>query len=352
METSDRPAPTDLISQFEQTPFAFDFFRAIRLLDARHPTLTRVGTSLDPREDPIRFGQNPSHAFAPSALEAFRRGQNGRPGKMLVRFFGLFGPNGPLPSHITEYAHERQLQAHDNTLVEFCNVFHHRLLSLFYRAWAVNQKSVDFDRAGQISEQSSRAENWSGPRFPLYIGSLFGLGMPSVRDRDEISDLAKLFYSGRLTCQTRNAEGLGAIVQDYFGIPTQIQTFMGHWLELPLANICKIGDSPASGSLGVTTIVGSRFWDCQLKFRIRLGPMSFSELQRLLPIGESFRRLKCWVMNYVAEEFFWDVQLVLKAAEVPQISLGQAGLLGWTSWLKSVPFTRDADDVVLNPMAA
>jgi predicted component of type VI protein secretion system len=37
---------------------------------------------------------------------------------------------------------------------------------------------------------------------------------------------------------------------------------------------------------------------------------------------------------------------------VPQISLGQAGLLGWTSWLKSIPFTRDADDVVLNPMAA
>ena len=256
METSDRPTPIDLTDQFEQTPFAFDFFRAIRLLEARHPTSTRVGTSLDPREDPIRFGQTPSLAFAPSALEAFRRGQGGRPGKMLVRFFGLFGPNGPLPSHITEYAHERQLQAHDNTFVEFCNVFHHRLLSLFYRAWAVNQKSVDFDRAGQITEQSSRSENWSGPRFPLYIGSFFGLGMQSVRHRDEISDWAKLFYSGRLTCQTRNAEGLGAIVQDYFGMPTQIQTFMGQWLELPPPSICKMGDSPASGSLGVTTIVG------------------------------------------------------------------------------------------------
>ena len=130
---------------------------------------------------------------------------------------------------------------------------------------------------------------------------------------------------------------------------TEIQTFFGKWLELPPASVCKMGDSPASGTLGVTTIVGSRFWDCQLKFRIRLGPMSFAELQRMLPIGKSYRQLKCWVMNYVAEEFFWDMQLVLKAAEVPEISLGQAGLLGWTSWLKSVPFTRDADDVVLNP---
>ena len=148
METSDRPPPTDLTEQFEQTPFAFDFFRAVRLLEAQHPSSTRMGTSHDPREDPIRFGQTPSLAFAPSALEAFRRGAGGRPGRLLVRFFGLFGPNGPLPLHITEYAHERQLQAKDNTFVEFCNVFHHRLLSLFYRAWAVNQKSVDFDRAG------------------------------------------------------------------------------------------------------------------------------------------------------------------------------------------------------------
>ena len=129
METSDRPPPTDLTEQFEQTPFAFDFFRAVRLLEARYSSSPRVGTSHDPRQDPIRFGQTPSLAFAPSALEAFRRGEGGRPGKLLVRFFGLFGPNGPLPIHLTEYAHGRQLQAKDNTFVEFCDMFHHRLLS-------------------------------------------------------------------------------------------------------------------------------------------------------------------------------------------------------------------------------
>lgn len=303
------------------------------------------------QEDPIRFGQTPSLAFAPSSLEAFRPGQNGRPGKLLVRFLGLFGPNGPLPIHITEYAHERELNLKDRTLVEFCNVFHHRLLSLFYRAWAVNQKAVDFDRAAQPVE-NAKGENWSGPRFPLYIGSFFGLGMQSLRNRDELSDWAKLFYSGRLACQTRNTEGIAAIVQDFFGMPTEIRTFMGMWLELPPSNVCKVGESPASGSLGVSTIVGSRFWDCQLKFRVRLGPLSFRDFKRMLPIERAFRQLKCWVMNYVAEEFFWDIQLVLKAAEVPEISLGEAGLLGWTSWLKSKPFTRDAEDVVLNPLAA
>src|SRR4051794_6017952 len=104
METTDRPPPTDITDALERTPFGFDFFRAIRLLEAQHPSSHRVGTSHHAREDPIRFGQTASLAFAPSSLEAFRRGSNGRPGKLLVRFFGLFGPNGPLPIHITEYA--------------------------------------------------------------------------------------------------------------------------------------------------------------------------------------------------------------------------------------------------------
>jgi len=352
MESASRAAAPDLIAQFQATPFAFDFFRAVRLLEARHRKSARIGESHHPREDPIRFGQNPSLAFAPSTLEAFRNAENGRAPKMLVRFFGLFGPNGPLPQHITEYAHERQLHEKDNTFVEFCDIFHHRLLSLFYRAWAVNQKTVDFDRAEEsLNDELPRSEDWSGPRFALYIGSLFGLAMESLRSRDELSDWAKLFYSGRLSCQSRNAEGLGAIVQEYFGMPAQILTFFGQWLTLTPASVCKLGESPASGSLGVTTIVGSRFWDCQLKFRIRLGPMKLVDLQRMLPIGKSFRQLKCWVLNYLGEEFFWDVQLVLKAAEVPQTTLGQGGLLGWTTWLKSKPFTRDAEDVVLSPIS-
>lgn len=352
MESTNRPKTVDLVEQFRKTPYAFDFFRAVRMLEALDPSSARIGTSHHPREDPIRFGQNPSLAFAPSTIEAFRAREGMLPAKMFVRFLGLFGPNGPLPQHLTEYAYEQQLHAKNPAFVEFCDIFHHRLLSLFYRAWAVNQKAVDFDRAGVgLKRDLTPSEDWSGPRFALYIGSLFGLGMESLRERDEITDWAKLFYSGRLVSQTRNAEGLGAIVQDYFGIPAQVYSFFGQWLELPPASVCKLGDSPASGSLGTTAIVGSRFWDCQLKFRLRLGPMSHSDLQRMLPIGNSFRKLKCWVMNYAADEFFWDVQLILKAAEVPQTCLGQAGLLGWTSWLKSKPFARDADDVVLNPMS-
>lgn len=336
MASTDRPMPDPLIEAIAKNFFAFDFFRAIRLLECQRPELPRIGYSFSPSQDPIRFCQKPSLAFASSTLDELSRKDADSVPRVYVNFFGLFGPNGPLPLHLTEYAYERERHFDDPTITAFFNVFHHRLFSFFYRSWAANQKTVDLDR---LNDQ----------RFAIYIGSLFGIGMESLQNRDGLSDSAKLYYSGRLACQTRNAEGLEAIVGDFFEMKTEIQTFAGRWLDLPADCICELGSSTETCSLGVTTIVGSRVWDCQLSFRIRIGPLKLADYQRMLPSGKSFQRLSCWVLNYIDNRFTWDVQLVLQAAEVPVISLGCAGDLGWTTWLKTAPFTRDPDDLILTP---
>jgi type VI secretion system protein ImpH len=330
-----RQQTSDLTWRLTASPFTFDFFRAVRLVECRFPEKPRIGRSLSPRDDAVRFGQVPSLAFAPSTLAGFQPADAERPAKLSVNFLGLFGPNGPMPVHITEYARERQLNAHDPTLTSFLDVFHHRVLSLFYRAWAVNQKAVDLDRPKEA-------------RFPTYIGTFFGLGTESLRDRDAVPDNAKLYFSGHLACKTRHAEGLERIVADFFEMPAKVITFVGQWLLLPASSQCRLGESPDTGALGTTAIVGSRFWETQLKFRLRLGAMRLNDFHRMLPIGDAFRRLKCWVLNYSGQEYFWDVQLVLKAEEVPETRLGEGGLLGWTTWLKSRPFEHDADDLVIN----
>ena len=81
-------------------------------------------------DDPVRFGQLPSLAFAPSTIAQFVPASDGRPPRLLELFFGLLGPNGPLPLHLTDYARERMTRWHDPTLVRFLDVFHHRMLSL------------------------------------------------------------------------------------------------------------------------------------------------------------------------------------------------------------------------------
>jgi type VI secretion system protein ImpH len=336
MAGPDWKTPDNLMDELAQSPFAFDFFRAVRLLENGRRDLPRVGCSLSPAQDPVRFGQKPSLAFAASTLEGVQKASADSAPKLFVRFFGLLGPNAPLPPHLTEYAHERVLHHGDRTLPAFLDLFHHRLISFFYRAWATNQKTVDLDRGDD-------------QRFPLFIGSAFGLGDESLQNRDSIQDGAKLYFAGRLACQTRSAEGLEAILQEYFEIPTRLQTFVGHWMDLPPDSICELGKSPQTGRLGINTILGARFYEGQLKFRIRLGPMKFNDYERLLPHGAAFERLRQWVFNYCGEHYFWDAQLVLEAGEVPGTQLGRAGRLGWTTWLKTRPFQRAADDLILNP---
>jgi type VI secretion system protein ImpH len=328
--------PNPLIEALSKRPFAFDFFLAVRLLESLQPELPRVGFSFSPEEDPVRFWQKPSLRFAPAALDSvWTNGADSVP-RMAVNFFGLFGPNAPMPPHITEYALEREMHFKDPTLTAFFNLFHHRLISMFYRAWASTQKAVDSDRPAD-------------QRFPTYIGSFFGLGMEALQNRDAVPDPAKLFFAGRLAAQPRNAEGLSAILREYFHIPAEVLPFAGRWLTLPEDSVCRLAESPESGSLGVNTILGSRFWDCQLSFRLRFGPMSLADYERMLPQGEAFERLKYWVLNYCGEHFFWDVQLVLRAEEVPSICLGRSTRLGWTSWLQTKPPSADAADLILNP---
>ena len=328
--------PNPLIDRLAACPYPFDFFRAVRLLESQRPDLPRIGFSISPVEDAVRFWQNPSLRFAPASLDSVRPGGPDSVPRIAVNFFGLFGPNAPMPPHITEYVLERELHHHDPTITAFFNLFHHRLISLFYRAWASAQKTADSDRP-------------TDQRFATYIGSLFGIGMDALQNRDAVPDTAKLFFAGRLASQTRNTEGLEAILREHFHIPAEVQPFTGRWLTLPADSVLRMGETTESGSLGVNSIVGSRFWDCQLSFRMRFGPMSLADYERMLPRGDAFERLKYWVLNYCGEHFFWDVQLVLRADEVPPTRLGHSSRLGWTSWLTTKAFARDADDLILNP---
>jgi type VI secretion system protein ImpH len=322
----------------QDRPYDFDFFQAVRRLECANPDRPRVGQSRRPQEDPVRFCQNVFLTFAPSTIWAYYEAADERPARMFVNFLGLLGPNGPMPLSITEYIYDRLRNYKDGTLAAFLDIFNHRMISLFYRAWVCNQQSVSHDRKEKDA-------------FAIYISSLFGIGTDSFRNRDAVPDVAKLYYSGRLVCQTKNVEGLREILQDYFGIKVDIEQFIGQWIELPFEHRCRLGESAESGKLGATLVVGSSFWECQQKFRIKFGPMGFSDYQRMLPNGQSIRGLIAWVRVYVGDELSWELQLILAAREVPFVSLGKIGQLGWSTWLGSKKFEKDMDNLVLRKLA-
>ncbi|MBK1705559.1 type VI secretion system baseplate subunit TssG [Halochromatium glycolicum] len=315
----------------------WDFFQALRVLDCQHPELPRIGTSRWARDEPIRLGQDCSMAFAPSALSSLtQRDQEHRP-RLGVAFLGLLGPNGPLPLHLTDHALERKQRFKDETFLRFLNLFEHRFLSFFYQAWARSQPAVSYDRPEQ-------------DRFGDYIASLSGLGLRSLRDRDEMQDHVKLHFAGLLLDGAKHPEGLVAILQGYFGVPAAVVELVGEWLDIAKDEQCQLGSSVTTGLLGENTIVGAAVFECQHRFRIRLGPLEISELEGFLPGQPATAALRATVRNYIGDQYHWDLQLILKRDAIPQTQLGAAtARLGWTTWLGHWTTAQDAEDVIIDP---
>jgi type VI secretion system protein ImpH len=322
-----------LFASLAEAPYRYDFYQTLRRLECLYDTKPRWGLARRPVDEPIRLGQDPDLSFAPSPLASFDRGTGGRPPRLQVRLFGLLGPNGPLPIHLTEYARERLRHYGDPTLSRFLDLFHHRFLTLLYRAWAQAQPHVNRDRPRD-------------DRFAVYLGSFVGIAPAAFRARDTVPDLAKFFHVGALIRQARNAEGLRAILRHFFRVPVEIEQFVGDWLPLDVRQRTYLGRDAAV--LGVAAVAGSRVWDRQHKFRIWLGPLTLADYEDFLPGGMRLRKLVDWVRLYTNFELRWDVGLLLKKDEVPRTRLGAGRRLGWTTWLGHRRVDSDADDLCLN----
>ncbi len=338
-EQSRRQSLARLLDALARAPEQFDFFQALRrleVLEAKHRQQPRLGAASRPTDEPIRIGQEPNLNFASGPLAHFRVGEGDTPPRMTVNFFGLLGPNGPLPLHLTEFARDWLRNSDDPTMVRFLDLFHHRMLLFFYRAWAAGQPTVNRDRPSE-------------DRFEHYVSALPGYALAAVRKKDAFPHTAKLFYAGRLTSQSRNAEGLAAVIGDFFRMPALVEQFVGGWIDLPPANRWNLGGRTGVRQLGISTIVGARAWTRQQRFQVVLGPLTRGEFQRMLPGGSSLPKLVALVRNYVGYELDWDLRLVLQGQIEEPLRLGTSRL-GWTTWLgRAAPGQRE--DLILDPEA-
>jgi type VI secretion system protein ImpH len=332
------------LSDVAREPYRYDFYQTLRRLECLYNHKPRWGTALRPIDEPLRLGQDPDLSFAPAPLHSVEFGKEGAPSRLQVRLFGLVGPNGPLPIHITEYVRHRLRHAGDPTLSRFLDLLQHRFIALFYRAWAQAQPHVNRDRADE-------------DHYLTYIGALVGIAPNPLRDRDTVPDRAKLFHVGTLARQVRDADGLAAIVRHFFRVPARIEEFVGHWLIIAPRDRTYL---QAEGKvLGESAMLGARVWDHQSKFRIHIGPLTLQQYEAFLPAtrqagrgpkhsGMLLRKLVDWVRFYLCFELDWDVRLHLERDEVPALKLGFQGQLGWTTWLGTRASAEPAGDLCLD----
>jgi type VI secretion system protein ImpH len=345
--------------------FAFDFFQAVRLLQRIDPARKPVGRAGAPREEVVRIRAHLSLNFpASSVYEVLPAGEGGPTPLMAVTFMGLTGPSGILPRHYTELLLRLDREARGperHALRAWLDLFNHRLVSLFYRAWEKYRFPLAYERGETFGAEPDP--------FTRCLFSFVGLGMRPLRGRlrvekvvgeerpdvlARIDDLALLHYSGLLAQRHRPAVGLRALLADYFGLPLEVQQFRGQWLRLDASNRSRLGG--ANALLGVNLVAGERVWDVQSKVRLRLGALRRPRFDSFLPDRAPVAERKAFFLLchltrlYLGMDFDFDVQLVLCAADVPECRLDDRGglgtRLGWNTWLCSGPAARDADDAV------
>lgn len=367
MATTQLPIPRDsLAARLFDQGYDFQFFQAVRLLERLSPERHAVGLPKSPFEEIVRFRALPSLSFPPSQI--YELVQTEGPPEMTVAFLGLTGPSGVLPRHYTELI----LRLHRNTkgpertaLRDWFDLFNHRFISLFYRAWQKYRFWVIQERGDDLQRDPDL--------FTLSLLSMVGQGTEGLRGRLRVSqwdtrraepertlakllDSSLLFYGGLLSRRVRSATGLESMLRDYFGVPAQVIQFQGQWLELEPANQSRLGEFGGNNALGVDTVAGERVWDVQGKFRVCLGPLGQAAFLSFLPDPSPAAERKAFflllhlVRYYAGPEFSFDIQLILRADEVLECKLDNDGepgpRLGWNTWLQSQPAQVDARDAI------
>lgn len=318
----------------EVEPWRVDWFNALRWFEAKNPHKPRLGMATRPSDEVLRVTQPPSLQFAPASLVGFDHDKHGHP-RLAQLGFGLFGPNGPLPLHITEFARSVASVDKDEGLQAFVDIFQHRAALLFYRAWASAQATTSLDRPDDDS-------------FGRYLGSLAGYGEAANAGHDSVPDHARRHMSGHLVRLTRNPEGLTAILASFFGWPFRVEEWVMNWLTLMPEDRSELGGHGDASRLGVGAVCGEAVPDRLHRFRIHAGPLDLAAYERFLPDGAWHRPLRDWVRHYTGFELAWDTRLILRAGEVPATRLGGETRLGWTSWLEMGARDRDAGDLILD----
>lgn len=341
----------DPLAEVSREPWRHGFFMALRRIEAASTGNPRFGEAQRVAEELFRFAQSEDKLlnFHASTIDRFESPTRTSPGRLFVNGFGLLGPNGPMPQHVTSILRNRARHLTDVAALRFLDIFNHRFLSLLYRAFSASMMTHQLDRRTVEPESDTFA-----PR----LSSLVGLSTSTTRHADPLQHRVPLYYSGWFIHSSRPAEGLVALLADFFGVRVDIDEFVGRQVEVPASEVARLGRAPGTpgwrlgNTQGGGAVLGSRVWVCQAAFRLHMGPMDLPTFQRLLPCARGSHRLAEWARLYIGDEFEWEAQLTLRADQVPRVSLGtrtgNGARLGWTTWLPERT-ARDRTDVRLHP---
>ncbi len=318
MESEARSAEPGLIDRLLAEPHRFSFFQLVQLVERDRAGAAPLGEAGPPAAEALRLRPALSMAFPKADVAAVERGSDGRL-VVDVAFLGLYGSTSPLPNFYSEDL--LQDDADDDEVVRgFLDVFHHRVLSLFYRAWVKYRHHVQY-RAGATDPQSRRVLCLAGhgvlPPAPDAL-----VGAPLV-----------LRYAGLFAHRPGSGAAVRAALADYFpGVPVEVIPCAERWVAVAADALTRLG--AANARLGTDVQVGERLFDRAGAYTIALGPLTLERFLAFLPGRRERAVLGELARMIVTDPLTHRLELKLPREEVPPLSLGgPLARLGWSTWL-------------------
>ncbi len=324
------PATAETLSE------GFDFFELLRRLEQRRGLFGHSGTA---DREPARLGQHVRLSFSARDVVKLQDAGDKGPARVTVANLGLLGPEGPMPLHLTRWVLDRLSQrwftgadaeqTSDTTFVDFVNILQHRMMALYYRAWADAHPAVQVERS-------------VGGRVRAMLEAMSGIGLPGMQDSE--LDTVRLRQAGSLANQVDGAERLTLFLATAFKVPVQIKEFVAAWITIPAALQSRVGKAYATLGKGAT--IGPRVFSRQSRIELRVGPLSLDDFKSFLPGEQRLGLFKKAVRDMIGETLDVDLRIVLAQEAVPPPKMGTVQL-GRTSWLSRPVEKGDADDLRL-----
>lgn len=350
---------TTPLERLRTTPQNFEFAQAVRLLEQSYhyndktssndfhgASLPSIGSKTLPHQERIRLRQKVSLSFPAADLDKLivQETEQGIKQAILdVSFLGLVGVSGALPTYFTELVIERT-RLGDQTLKDFLDIFHHRILSFFYRAEVKYRFLLRFENGVQKGEKEDSNVT------PLQ--SLHGNGISGTNIESLIPADMGVFYAGLLAQKPRSALNLERLLSSYLSHPVYVEQFKGNWLVLRQSDWTKTSAKCKEGAhnkLGKGALLGKKVWSVDNKFTLTIGPLSLHQFNEFLPESSHLTQTKKIINYYINNDLNCEIKLILKAKEVPfcQIKYKNSPQLGWNTWLLKKMSLIDRDDTLL-----
>lgn len=306
-----------------------DLLAALRRLECSDPARPRLAQGVRLADEVVRLSQSVTLAFGGPMLVSLAPAKGPRPWRLEVRYPGLFGPNGPLPLHFTEEADRRARHHGDRALREFVDLFNHRAIALFYRAWADGEPAIAGDRP---------AEN----PFAVRLGALGGFGEPESAGRDALPAALCAGSPMWFGPTSRSPDGLGALLRRHLGLDGEVVEFTGGWEPLPAnARLALASGGRERARLG-ERLLGRRGWCAGGRFRLVVRTATRTAFDALARAGGALAALEDLVRRYVGDELGWDLELAMPRAEAAAVALDRSRRLGRDCWLLAPSAPRAA----------